>query len=239
MIYTRLLLLVFLLPLIAYGQGTSNEKWLSYSEKNAAIMKQNIRELKDGALLVRLMTKENSINALRENGRTDLADRVEQAQRKYNKEIISAFRQYFDFCPVYFFLSPYSDLVRNKQLSEVQFLNDSLEPDPSINPATTNFLTAEFGYIEQDTASYYDGPYYYCNENGLEKRRACYGSANTSFTALIIKSDQFIQLKRPFPYYLRTYNDWPLKRKLTTVVRMMNDKLFNYFQEIGIGRRSS
>jgi hypothetical protein len=49
------------------------------------------------------------------------------------------------------------------------------------------------------------------------------------FGALVIKSDQFIQLKKPFPYYVRTFDSLPIKRSPKTVVKKMNKKLHRFY----------
>lgn len=52
------------------------------------------------------------------------------------------------------------------------------------------------------------------------------------FGALLIKNDQFIQLKDPFPFYVRTLSTLPYKRQPATVVVKIYKKLNNYYKKI-------
>ncbi len=152
------------------------------------------------------MTKSNSIAALRERDQNELADKIQKKQVEVNRRTIGAFRQKFDFCPVYFFFSDYTQPIKNKQLNKVVFLNDNLEPDSSIQFDKANFLIAEFGRVEQDTAKYRDGYYYYKDENGLQRHSSYYAGPGFGFDALVIKSDQFVQMRFGcFPYHVRTW----------------------------------
>ncbi|MFI5220239.1 MAG: hypothetical protein ACHQNT_12200 [Bacteroidia bacterium] len=192
-------------------------------------MNEEIDHLKDGVLLVRLQTKENGITALRKMGNNEFADIIMEKQLQQNKEIISAFKNNFTFCPAYFFLSNYSDSVLSKQINGIVFLDDNLQPDTTVKLNNRKFLTAEFGIIEQDPAKYFSGYYYYQGENGLERRSAYDGGPDLRFGALKIMNDKLVQLKRPFPYYVRTFNSTPFKRKFSKVVRKMNKNLFSYY----------
>lgn len=204
---------------------TEMKKKVSFRKQSKMLIKQQINQLHDGALLVRLKTRKNSIAALRKIGKDKLADKIEKRQAAINKDIVSAFQDNFDFCPTYFFFSDFSKDVRERLFDNVEFLNDSLLPDTTIMFNSMSFLTAEFGTIEQDTEKYFDGYYYAPGENGLERQTRYYGGPNMGSGALVIKSDQFIQLRKPFPYYVRTFDSLPIKRKPKNVVRIMNKKL--------------
>jgi hypothetical protein len=190
---------------------------------------QQIKDLKQGVLMVRLQTKAKSISAMREQGNNDLADKIEKLQNETNKAIIKAFKENFKFCPVYFFFSQYSINILERQFEKVLFLNDSLLPDPNIKLSNTNFLTAEFGAISQDTAQYFDGYYYVHGEEGLEQETKSYGSSNMGFNALIIKSDKFVQLHKPFPYYARQSNPSPTFKDFKKSVVKMDKRLSKYY----------
>src|SRR4051812_48326706 len=95
-----------------------------YRNENSPV--EDIRQLKKGALLIRLMTKQNSVNALRERGNSDAADSLKRSQDIYNKQIVAGFKRNFNFCPVYFFYSQYSDKIKEGEIDDVTFLNDSL-----------------------------------------------------------------------------------------------------------------
>src|SRR6185436_17372500 len=64
-----------------------------------------IRQLKEGAILVRLHTRAAAIAKLRTMGNDRDANTIESIQREENKEIVLAFRTEFHFCKVYFFFA--------------------------------------------------------------------------------------------------------------------------------------
>jgi hypothetical protein len=195
--------------------------------------KQQINKMYKGVLLVRLKTRKNSISALRRSGQNEKADKIQRKQDKFNANVISAFKTNFDFCPAYFFYSDFSQQVLDKEFDKIEFLDDSLQYDPNISLQSKTFLTAEFGIIEQDTAQYFDGYYYSPGEGrGQEKRTKYNGGPNMSFEALIIKSNKFTQLRRPFPYYVRTLNSLPIRRHPKHVVTKMNAQLHGFKQRI-------
>ncbi|MFK7756556.1 MAG: hypothetical protein AB8B53_06460 [Flavobacteriales bacterium] len=185
-----------------------------------------------GALLVRLETKSASIEALRSKGEAAKADLKESKQRQKNQNIVSAFKAHFTFCPTYFFFDNYSQNVMKKDFKSVQFLDENLEHDASIKFNGANFFTAEFGTLEQDTAQYFSGYYTVPTKNGPERRARYYGEPHMRFGALIIKSDQFVQLKRPFKYYSRTLDSVPLAKLESTVVAKMDKKLHRFYKRM-------
>lgn len=196
------------------------------------IAKQEIEKMHNGVLLIRLKTKTNSISALRKSGKDKLADKIEAKQAAYNLSIISAFKTEFNFCPTYFFFSDQSNLILEGKLDQVQFLNDSLQYDPKIEYNNQPYLTAEFGLIEQDPGTQTDDYYYVEGKDGIEKRTKYNGATNMTFDALIIKNNQFIQQRKPFPYYVRTLNSLPFKRKPKTVVKRMNTQLHAFYSKV-------
>ena len=69
---------------------------IAQPKKNTA--NQNIQLLKNGALLVRLKTSENLINAYLKKGKIAEAEKIKEEQLKKNKEIVAAFKSQFTFC---------------------------------------------------------------------------------------------------------------------------------------------
>jgi hypothetical protein len=218
-------LFLLLVPEFVLAQNQQSDKKMSIDE----LMQEKIRLLKDGALLVRLQTKTNSINALKQAGNIEKANQVEVQQKTFNKTVIAAFRSQFNFCPVYFFESQYSEKLLEGKMEEVIFLNDNLQPDQSIHIAQKEFLTAEIGPIESDTAAYFDDKHYDYSGKGLEKEKGYYSGADMGFDALKIMNSRFVQLKKPFPYYVRTYDPYPSEKKLKKVVTKMNTQLTDYY----------
>ena len=178
-------------------------KETSYRKKRMIASQKQIMQLKESVLLVRLKTAENKINALKKVGMDEKAEMVRSEQEFENKSIISAFNNYFNFCPVQFFFSNHSVDIKNRQFEGV-FLDDSLKVDPSIKLDTTiQFMVADFSSIEQDTAKYLS---HYSHEtvgDDVQKKVSNYYTSSTEFDfdALRILDQNFVQLNKPFPYY--------------------------------------
>jgi hypothetical protein len=224
------LLIIFLIS-SCFASAQDKQSEMSEHKWKIKVMKEQITILKNGALLVRLKTKENSVNALNEIGDSISANRIIENQRSLNKKIISAFRKNYTFSPVFFFYSNFSDTVRNHKLNEVVFLNDELIPDTNINPGTLQFLTSELGNLSQDTAAYISGSYLAHTDEGLKRNESYYGGTDTKIKALVIMSDQFIQLSDPFPYYSKVANADPSQKRLDKAILRMNKNLNDYYKE--------
>jgi hypothetical protein len=225
--------IILIFSLIMFYQNSFGQKRVESAQmQNDRIMAEMIMQLKDGVLITRLFTKENSINALRKQNKNDLADQLEVKQKKYNKEIISGFKRKFKFCPVYFFFSNYTDSILSKQIDGIVFLNDSLQPDPSIKLNGKKFLVAEFANLTKDTAKYFNQYYYEMGEKGLEKKAEYHGGSDMKRSALRILSDSLVQLKKPFPYYISTHTTLGRNRTLDEIVEMMNQKLEHYYLNV-------
>ncbi len=208
---------------------SSNSPLLAQKEKNLIKeeARKHIRSMNESVLLVRLKTKQKNIEALREHGLNAKADIIESELKTKNLAIVKAFKDHFDFCPVYFFYSHDSKLAKAKELGSVQFLNDLLEHDPSIQLTNSNFYIGEFAQIEHYGESEKKGEYEVYDADGKIEVRDQYRTVtNFGFGALVIRDASFYQLTRPFPYYSRTLQDLVLfKRKPATVVKKMNSKL--------------
>ena len=221
-----LILSLFLLSNNSYSQSTplSNKAKLEVSN-------YYFSKLSNGALLVRLKSNKRKIDALKDRGYIDEARRVEMNQNHYNKEIISAFTNEMTFCNTYFFYSDQSNNVREKDFSEPFFLDSNLVIDESIEFSFDDFLIAEFGNVAQDTASYKDF-YITSGQNGKTKKSSYWAGPNFHFGALVIMTDDFVQLRKPFPSFVRTFDSIPLFRRATfKVVARLNDKFLRFFAD--------
>lgn len=219
------LFLILLIPIISCSP---KEHIINHRKEAKIKSEKQIVELHDGVLLVRLSTKKNTIAAMKKAGKIKLANKTETKLKERNQLIINAFRNNFNYCPVYFFYSDYSKYVTNNHLENVIFLNDSLELDQTIKTTKQTFFIAEFGAIYPDTTKYATRHYY---GNG-KKEVKHYGGSEITVTALIIKDNHFAQLKEPFPYYVRERKGMPFQRSIHQVVLNMNFKLKHYYKEI-------
>jgi hypothetical protein len=108
--------------------------------------KEDLLQLKQGTLLVRLKTSQAAIAALESRGRNKEAERIKERLYRENKEILLSFTNAFDFCNVYFFYAPSSEKIRNKEFEGYVFSANRLPvPADSIKGP---IYTAEFSETE-------------------------------------------------------------------------------------------
>ena len=220
--YTILLLLLSC-TFFSYSQNTppSNAEMRLRADTNYL-------NLVNGVLLVRLSNPQRKIAALRKYGYAEEANNIQIQQDNENKEIIKSFKDEFSFCKTYFFFSEHSNNVRAKDFSEPIFLDENLNIDPAIRLTKNNFLIAEFGHVTKDPESYKDF-YATDNKDGYNRQTTYWGGPDLHFGALRMMSDQFVQLRRPFPRYVRTFNSLGiLKRSVKKTVLLFNKKLNDY-----------
>lgn len=212
----KIIILLFLIPLLGWSQRDKAPN--------------QIRELKNTMLLVRLKTGENQIKAYRESGYEEKAAQLEANIQEKNMEIANAFRNYFDFCPVYFFYSSASKDIRERKM-QGNLLNADLKPVGGIARPVPTYYIAEFGNIEKTDEKYYEGTELRENEEGVkQEQNVYYGSPDMGFSALVIRNADFLQLRDPFPYYVRTFESLPIfKRKKSKAVMKLNKKLHEYY----------
>jgi hypothetical protein len=232
----------FLLNFTLFNKQETPESYKQIVKRRS---KEQILQLRNGVLLVRLKTSENKIKALQKVHRSELAIEIGKQQKMENEKIVAAFRDEFDFCQVEFFYSNNSKKILAKEYGPI-FLDDQLNIDPSIKFDTTKpVFIAEFGRIEQDTTKYFS---HFSNEEdtvGVRRRvKNYYGGPNLRVCALIILDDNFVQLHRPFPFYSRRFivkqshnpnqpdeSFLPIRLTFDKVVERMNKKLTKYYKK--------
>ncbi|SDJ80308.1 hypothetical protein SAMN05421823_101149 [Catalinimonas alkaloidigena] len=170
-----------------------------------------VRYLHEGILLVRLPTRQASLKALHDRGAHALAEKEAQAQQEANDVLMRAFRDHFQFCPVYFFSSDQSERVRQARLHDLVLQGDSslrLQPQP--------FLVAE---LAQASHVYPPGPTAF------------------HFEALFLEDHQFRPLTAPFPFRVRTFRVrtfrtlFFLHRSPAQAVRLLNERLHKFYEK--------
>ncbi|KAB1065047.1 hypothetical protein [Salibacter halophilus] len=108
---------------------------------------EHIKAMKNGTLLVRLHTKENSILMMEVQGQQERADKTFKKQLEKNKAIMTSFKNTFDFAPVLYFFSYDSEKVKNKNFNEV-FINEDFKIDPNLNVKdTSNIYIIDVGEV--------------------------------------------------------------------------------------------
>jgi hypothetical protein len=169
----------------------------SIAQYNRTIAYQQIKDLKTGALVVRLKTNDKSVLAYRQSGRNEIADRMVADRATMNRKIITAFRSFLDFCPVYFIYTKNTDDLKTGKNGI--FLNDTLAIDTSIYIKENFYLLAEYGSVmanERVDEYHYKGVY-----TTQESSRV------VGQSALVMLDTSNIQLKEPFPFYETVYLD--------------------------------
>lgn len=207
----------------------NHRKEIRKFEKAEAI--RHINTMKDGVLLVRLNTLQNSIKALNEKGLNDEAKELEDAIRVQNLAVMNAFQNKFSFCPVYFYYSYDVAKVKAAQYEGVLF-NGAGEKIIEHNLDSLPCYIAEFGQLEPDTTSSFLGYDWVSNGDfsGERVERYTYPSF-FNFAALKVKGPDFYQLRDPFPYYVKTYGTFLFNRSPFEIIARFNERLFIYYED--------
>jgi hypothetical protein len=201
------LFILFALQVPAWAQGDT----LLRSEDQKAIAVEQAEQLQQGALVVRLKTKSRNISAYREAGLDEVADRIKEEQRIENNYIVRSFIEYFDFAPVYFIFTSYTDSLLGGVRKGI-FLDQNLEIVDSILMDESFFLFAERGPVDRKV---------YVDDRDLSKGFT-YDSNPTITDALVIRDSDLNQLFSPFPYYVTA----PMKDdKFFVAVKKLDNRL--------------
>ncbi len=175
---------------------------------------EQVTDLKSGALLIRLTENEIAIQTALDRGMPKRAKSIQDEVDLKNFEVAKAFQHNYTFSEVYFFKARDTEFVLNQQWDSVTYYNFDLEPSPIMTfDGSKPYFTAEMTLLRADTAL--------GNPKG--------GGDDPMFEAIIIKSPDFIQLHKPFPYYVRTWSSLPIRRKTTRVVEMLDEDLWYYY----------
>ena len=210
-----ILLSFFLMPLMLFSQTPE----------------ELINDMKDGVILVRLMTRENAIKALKDAGQPERAQAVIDQQREENLEITKAFEENFDFCPVLFFYSSCSKNIRDRKFQGC-LMNSVLDPAPEADVSSIGkFFIAEFGHVEPSDEKYFTHYSLENDEEGDKEIRTNYGGdTEIGAAALVIRDAGFKQLQDPFPFHVRTREGLPWKRSKAKTVEIMNANLHSFLE---------
>lgn len=180
-----------------------------YKNQEAKIYaRYSINKLKKGVLIVRLKTKQRSINALLQKGMKKKAKKLENEINEYNMNVMRAFKKNYNFSNVYFFYANNTQQVKEMQFNSI-FLDEDLVVNSSIklNPLYDFYMIADFDQVRT------------LDENGK------YSSQSSLISeALVIKDRDFEQMPRPFPLFVKTGN----KNQIVSQVIKLNDKFHKF-----------
>jgi len=221
----RVIILTFFLLISHLSFAQQEDEQVQKNGLTRAITQ--IQRLKNGALLVKLYQKERQIELLKRiNKEAILDDYIEEVQKK-NLEIIKAFSNGFEFCPVYFFYSKDSEHVKERAFDKMKFVNSSGEEDSTIVMKAKYFYTGSITESRIDTFKYRSQA-----RDNHSRSLNTYSSSgsSSSFEAFVFQSDKLVDLFMPFPYVTRTFGSLPiLKRSNKQLVNRLNIKLKKFY----------
>jgi hypothetical protein len=128
---------------------------------------------------------------------------------------VSAFNEYFNFAKVYFFYADDTDKIKARQ-EGVVFVNHLMQADPSIAPNLDAFMVAEFGPLEGETRVI---------PGDTLVPLPDHVQGETLERALVVRDANFMQMRSPFPYYVRAAN----RAKPERQVARLNNLLHTYY----------
>ncbi|MGQ0827612.1 MAG: hypothetical protein ACT4ON_04365 [Bacteroidota bacterium] len=137
-----------LLFLFLFFTFSASAQFSKHTKQNA---KENIKQLKEGALFVRLKTSELKINALEARGMKKEAEEIRINQEKENKAIADAFKHNYTFSKVYFFYSNHSTEVKEGRYRQ-HLMNSDLQIDSSF---IGTFLIGEFDESQNELKAFF------------------------------------------------------------------------------------
>jgi len=197
----------------------NDSSYNNFNELRFKVAKAQINRLKNGgALLIRLKTNNNTISKLKATGNIDLATQVERETQLRNKSIVRAYSKEFNFCPVFFFLSEFSDSVQKQKLNQI-FVDSNLIINPTIVCSAKFYLVAEQGFITESSLGFVTEK----KANNATER-----GAPVKEVAIVVKNRYFIELHKPFPYFQKGYS---LKKNYGNYVKKFNNQLKAYYSE--------
>lgn len=221
---------MLLSSLIGFGQRAKVNKNLEANRNAKEKAKKEISELKDGVLLVRLHGRTKEINYYLKYNNAKAAEKVSKKANKRNQMIVNAFRQNFDFCPVYFFEDTFSMQLLNGQLDKIVFYSDSLTPDSSIKVNSSKYFIAELGMTENNAENFQSDTYITTDETGTHRSDRQYGDASLNISAIVIRDKKLNQLRKPFPYYMKVFSGFINKGRINHKVDLWNSDLHDFLE---------
>jgi hypothetical protein len=196
----KLLLIFLLTSLTALSQEEkSGEKdyldkgqFIRYRKRADQLASWQIQNLKFGALVVRLQSNQLKTDACKRTGNHQLAKKIIAETQFYNKTVMKAYLQNYNFSKVYFIYAQNSDSLLRGSRKGI-FLDTTLSVNQEIVMNENYYLIAEkdyvynssIGFVKEDSAIY-------VKESG----------SRTIEAPIVLKNKYGHQLKKPFPFYI-------------------------------------
>lgn len=187
-------------------------------------------KLKDGLLLVRLQTRQSSINTLKAMGREDESIKLKEEVEKNNMELIEAFEEY-NFSKVLYFYD-----IHSAQIKEGIFDTILMDKNLNIVPAPHfegELYIALFGNYASPEVSYHaQRNFQYLKNHNIPPDSASawvqYRHTGLGIGGIIITNNFFEPLEKPFPVFTKTVNRTIFRtgNMISRSVSRLNDDLY-------------
>ena len=200
---------------------------------------QTLRDLRNGAVIIRLKASQKNAEAYRKAGQIEIAERIENDRKKQNEKIFWAFTEQFLFSKVLFIYASETDsFLRGKK---GLFLNEKLEHDSTIAFNDSNFVFCEYGSVESFSKfSDYEHP---SPERSVDMSGRGYSKSTldsitlktstspTTTSGLFFSDKNLKQLQRPFPFVISVYME-----NYTAPVKTLNADMFRAYNRLVVNR---
>lgn len=196
---------------------------MSYTRQRKVNAFNQVFELRQGCLLVMLHMAQNKIDALEKMERKTEAVTFRNQQIVKNQSIIAAFKNNFNFCPVYFFFTSEALKFLEYGPDSVSFVDSNLTIDTSIHIRNKKYFVAEFNKIQDDTTGY--AKRHHTSPGNTQTYQTVSSSTSQAF---IIESKNLIQLKSPFPNFVSITETDEKIVFVESVVQRINKDLYKF-----------
>lgn len=186
---------------------------LEQKQKSLEIAKSQLQALKNGFLLVRLDDKKTEIDYYLKHNNIDEANKIQAQQDKIDEQIRLAFEKYFTMCPVYYFKMSDTRNLLEEKYDAVQVYDAQGQLTTNVDLTSGNFFIAEFGVANQDEVTNDEA----VNDGEYMERMAV--------SALVIRQNNMLELRDPFPYFVKYNTMGGIKSRYLGPVRRWQEKL--------------
>lgn len=205
--------ITLLFLLITFGIQAQKEVKVEKKQKALEEAKANLNQLKSGFLLVRLEDKKTEIDYYLKYNNVKEANKIKEKQAKIDEHIRIAFAKYFTTCPVYYFKMSDTRNLLEEKYDSVQVYDADGNLTTKADLASGNFFIAEFGVANQDEVTNDEN----VNDGEYIERM--------SLSALVIRTSTMLELRDPFPYFVKYNTMGVLKKRYLLPVKKMQEKL--------------
>lgn len=206
----KITLIFLLFVFTAFGQDSPR---LEQKKKASAEAKEHLKEMQSGFLLVRLEDNKAEIDYFLKYKNDTEAKRIEEKQEKINEQIRLAFTKYFTMCPVYYFNMSDTRNLLDEKYDQVKVYDAFGQTVSNVDLSAGKFYVAEFGMANQDEVT---------NDENVNSGEY---NERMPLSALVIRTSKMLELRDPFPYFVRYNVMGGLKSRYLGPVKKLQDKL--------------